>query len=81
MPFERVKGFMALICELERNILGLKAREGSSNLREVRDEPWIESLMAKEASDSFHIDGRQKLFNDFNLRLVHLYPSLGHQVS
>ena len=69
---------MALICELERNILGLETCEGSSDLGEVCDEPSIESGMAKEASDSFHIDGRRKLFNDFNLRLIHLYPSFGH---
>ena len=72
---------MALVCELERNILSEKAREGSSDFREVRDEPSIESCMAKEASDSFHIGGRQKSLNDFNFRLVHLYPSLGHHVS
>ena len=50
----------------------------TSNLGEVCDEPSIESGKAKEASDSFHIDGRRKLFNDFNLHLIHLYPSFGH---
>ena len=56
--FKSVKGFMALICELERSILGLETCEGSSNLGEVCDELSIESVMAKEAFDSFHIDGR-----------------------
>ena len=66
---------MALVCELERNILSEKAREGSSDLREVRDEPSIESRMAKEASDSFHIGGRRKSLKHFDFRLIHLYPS------
>ena len=48
------------------------------DLGEVRDEPSIESGMAKEASDSFYVDGRRKLFNDFYLRIIHLYPSFGH---
>ena len=49
---------MELICELERNILGKETCEGSSDLGEVRDEPSIESSMAEEASDSFHIGVR-----------------------
>ena len=72
---------MALVGELERNILDQKACEGSSDLREVCDEPSIESRMAKEASDSFHIGGRRKSLNDLNFHLIHLCHSFGHQVS
>jgi hypothetical protein len=61
-------------------VKGIKAHEGSSDVRKVFDETAIEPSMAKKATDSLDINKRWELFYNFNLGSIHLYSTFRNKV-